>query len=1494
MYELPYDVNTYPNSAWVSVAPSPAVGKGGSPAGATPNGCGTDSSQTTTITTSAPSSNGCTAVSFANTAASCHANGFFEGLKDKNGVAYSKSTSYAVPDPAFTNYFATNSAYKFFEWNSTSPGGTSYTPGSFTCSGTTGSTASCTYSGTINNYCNSLSNTTGSGGRGGSGSGSAWSMTQRQRCQQCLDEAGYYIAPNASATDSASGNIIFRGNWLNFDPPKFIIARKVVTDFIAAQSSTPTPVRIGVVSYDNSNCSYTDQPGVSTGFTGRHDGGQFVSNGMIPDCNVTTWASSTTAQANLISAVRGISWGTTSSPVCTPLAETLFNVGQFYGGNNAYYTSTFGSQWLKTTGGAMGTGFTAPNGTVTSCPGGAGCNMPLCVSCQVNAIVLITDGVPEGDNNLPQVFRNDTIECPGGTAAPPTGCGTDALNSTKNLLDDVTNYLATNDISTLQTGIQDVVTFVIGLGLKVPLLDNAAKYGKSSSSVRADNAQDLQDDITNAVVNIVARATAFSSTAIQTLEVGTGSTAFVPRFVPSSPSDAIWEGHLFRFDLFNEFVAGVDLNGDGNLNGVFLVDRDGDIVTEDDKGAFHKQKNNAPAVPIWDAGDTCVTGGTNCPTTPGVSHLGAPGMYANRTIYTAVFDSTSSTWQTIPFTDTITDPNFAKIESYMGLTGTTACTQIAARMACPNATYLSSCGPNTFIDTDHCAKAIIDYVKGYNIANELTTTTAVNVNRAHMLGDIFHSSPVVVDPPVDQFICSLGLHSQCLSTLYQYEFKPAVGFTPSATYTTTNPAQNGAYEKFWEDHESRQKIVLVGANDGLIHAFDAGTPTTSPPTLNANTGFRQVVYGSGTGNEVWAFVPPDQLPRLFRMLTDGHQLYMDGDIMVRDVWVDGKYNDKGSGAFVNQPLVKQDVEYHTVAVASERQGGHHVLALDVTDTTTPKMLWTWPPPCSTEELVWGETFGQFSPRPPPIGPVLLQTSNSAGQPNYGVDHTEERWAVFLNGGHSPYNTRGRGAALLDVYTGAPLFEALYNPTATDPSAQMRFGFAATAAMVDYGVSNSFVPDGFFDTAILGDEGGQLWTFRFAAPGHINGTTGLVDNWAFGRAFEPASQAPNDTRYHNPIYTVASTTVETDNGWLRAYVGSGDRSHVRSQNGGDCRPDDPMTCMKSGCTLNSTLTLDTGPNHVVSSFLSGSPTSAGSPVMANPTQTSSTTSNACNQITARESVTVSSCPTSAMNFTDTLQYSCTGTTYSCVDGTFPAPTPDLNRNYTTAPPTPTAAANEFTSVAILADATGCAGSTRRMNATADENGYDSGRLSLVNASCPSNGSDLVDVTSTTATTTSVTGNQAGRTSAGWYIHYPTIDEKTVTSSTILGGCVIWSTLIPSGGAVGCASAGSTVAPFYQADVVTGAPNCAASFLSGNSYVRFIQRNVLSPPPEPAAAVAVGSGGGSLRFSTLEIQPGASEVTQMTVGTSTEMLQMLYSLPLSVDQHVCRHVDQTKCE
>src|SRR3954468_13859956 len=112
MYELPYDVAAYPNSAWTSK-------------GQTPNACGT-------VTTNAPSGSGCTGTTFAQTAASCGNNTYFAGLKDSGNLPYSKSKTYAASDPWYDGthgtsaFFTNNSAYKFMEWAQSppSPGGT--------------------------------------------------------------------------------------------------------------------------------------------------------------------------------------------------------------------------------------------------------------------------------------------------------------------------------------------------------------------------------------------------------------------------------------------------------------------------------------------------------------------------------------------------------------------------------------------------------------------------------------------------------------------------------------------------------------------------------------------------------------------------------------------------------------------------------------------------------------------------------------------------------------------------------------------------------------------------------------------------------------------------------------------------------------------------------------------------------------------------------------------------------------------------------------------------------------------------------------------------------------------------------------------------------------------------------------------------------------------------------------------------------------------------
>lgn len=99
------------------------------------------------------------------------------------------------------------------------------------------------------------------------------------------------------------------------------------------------------------------------------------------------------------------------------------------------------------------------------------------------------------------------------------------------------------------------------------------------------------------------------------------------------------------------------------------------------------------------------------------------------------------------------------------------------------------------------------------------------------LGDIVHSSPIVIGPPG--------------------------GFNATPEF-----------QAFADANANRRPVVYVGANDGMFHAFDADT-----------------------GDELWAFVPEFALPVFAAMADSGycHRYSVDLTATVKDIQVDGTW-----------------------------------------------------------------------------------------------------------------------------------------------------------------------------------------------------------------------------------------------------------------------------------------------------------------------------------------------------------------------------------------------------------------------------------------------------------------------------------------------------------------------------------------------------------------------------------------------------------------------------
>tara|TARA_R110001592_G_scaffold52511_7_gene160665 strand:+ start:2963 stop:7972 length:5010 start_codon:yes stop_codon:yes gene_type:complete len=170
------------------------------------------------------------------------------------------------------------------------------------------------------------------------------------------------------------------------------------------------------------------------------------------------------------------------------------------------------------------------------------------------------------------------------------------------------------------------------------------------------------------------------------------------------------------------------------------------------------------------------------------------------------------------------------------------------------------------------ATALVDYVRGYDdssttglrnraLDKDLNGDGAINANDVWRLGDIIHSTPAVVA-------------------------------SPDSTYDTTHA--DDTYAAFFDRYESRRQMVYVGANDGMLHAFNGGfwNPSTSEFSTVGKKPDDTAAVEHPLGSEVWAYVPQNLLPHLKWLaepnyphvyFVDGAPLVFDANIFTADV-----------------------------------------------------------------------------------------------------------------------------------------------------------------------------------------------------------------------------------------------------------------------------------------------------------------------------------------------------------------------------------------------------------------------------------------------------------------------------------------------------------------------------------------------------------------------------------------------------------------------------------
>jgi Tfp pilus tip-associated adhesin PilY1 len=154
------------------------------------------------------------------------------------------------------------------------------------------------------------------------------------------------------------------------------------------------------------------------------------------------------------------------------------------------------------------------------------------------------------------------------------------------------------------------------------------------------------------------------------------------------------------------------------------------------------------------------------------------------------------------------------------------------------------------------------------------------------LGDIFHSSPVLVGPPNQFAYFSLNLHG---------------------------------YQDFRTTYQHRRRVLYFGANDGLFHGVDAGGWDRTPALCDLDTDgvTRKHCFDLGSGAEIFAYAPRATM-QIFKKLKDrvGVQTprmewTVDGPATAGDVFIDADHS--GSPDDTHRA-------WHTILVGGMREG----------------------------------------------------------------------------------------------------------------------------------------------------------------------------------------------------------------------------------------------------------------------------------------------------------------------------------------------------------------------------------------------------------------------------------------------------------------------------------------------------------------------------------------------------------------------------------------------
>jgi type IV pilus assembly protein PilY1 len=387
--------------------------------------------------------------------------------------------------------------------------------------------------------------------------------------------------------------------------------------------------------------------------------------------------------------------------------------------------------------------------------------------------------------------------------------------------------------------------------------------------------------------------------------------------------------------------------------------------------------------------------------------------------------------------------------------------------------------------------AVVDAINAVDPAFGTTTTTPTGADRLDWVRGI--QSREGASFRQRNHVFGAVMNAQAL-----YVAQPASGYRdnwPSNSPEAEAAKAGNGYKKFQQDHARRAPTIYVGANDGMLHAFDATTAYTLADSVDVSP---------SPGKERWAYVPYSvygQLTHWSSLKSFNFKPSVDGTPVSRDVYF-------SSGSHQG---------WRTILAAGLRYGGRGVYALDITSSEGDEAR-------PSDKVLW--EFNNTSAGGANLGYTF-------GRPNIGR-MASGQWVVLLSGGYfptelaadcskagnssNPVCNKFSSLFVLDAQSGA-LLKEIKTPASA---------FNGLSGYVEsYGmgtpVLGDYEGDQIEDVAFAGDLQGNIWRFDLS---------GDSDNWKAELFFR--SSSPGD----RPVTVMPRLFPDPVGGGLIVMFGTG--------------------------------------------------------------------------------------------------------------------------------------------------------------------------------------------------------------------------------------------------------------------------------------------------------------------------------------------------------------------